>query len=82
MSSMIPALLVWITRACSSPQVYVRNVGFQLAHVHLRLISDALFDFRVSSVDKVSKSLLFTDWRKTLRCLKQVLGMSYRSVTQ
>ena len=59
--------------------MYVRQVGFQLAHVHLRLILDALFEFRVSSVDKVSKSLCFTDRRGTLQCLKQVLGQRSRS---
>ena len=33
------------------------QVGFQLAHVHLRLVLDALFDFRVTAVDKVEKVL-------------------------
>ena len=59
--------------------MYVRQVGFQLAHVHLRLILDALFEFRVSSVDKISKSLCFTDRCETLQCLKQVLGQRCRS---
>ena len=39
------------------------QVGFQLAHVHLRLILDALFDFRVPRVNKVEKVLHARDYR-------------------
>ena len=50
------------------------QVGFQLGHVYLRLVLDALLDFPVTGVDKVEKVLHTRDSRLAvlLNCVEHV----------